>query len=129
LNFAKANSDSLTLSGTLLTSEGFQANGQDVIVAIGGLARKFTLDGKGSGTAAGGSIKVAVKGSAASIAKYAVKLSKASLAADLAGSGLTNSTTSAKVDLPLMIIFDGKVYKKTQTVQYAATAGKGGAAK
>jgi hypothetical protein len=129
LNFAKANSDSLTLSGTLLTSEGFQASGQEVIVAVGGLARKFTLDGKGAGTADGGSIKVAVKGSAASIAKYAVKLSKTTLAAELASTGLTNSTTSAKVDVPLMIVFDGKVYKKTQTVEYKATAGKSGSAK
>jgi hypothetical protein len=127
LDFSKKNNDSLSLAGTLLATQGFSPSGQKVGVQVGNAALVFTLDGKGSSKSGSSSIKIAIKGSAAQSAKFSLKASKSSLAANLAPFGLT-ATAKTTVNVPIFITFNGGVYTILQPETYSGN-GKTGTAK
>ncbi|HEY3324713.1 MAG TPA: MBG domain-containing protein, partial [Planctomycetota bacterium] len=134
LNFSKPQgNDSIGLSGLLLIPEGFSISGQTAIVDIGGVVKAFTLDPKGKSPKGNDSLAVGVKsgktGTSLQIAKFAVKLSKGSYAVALADDGLINATTSARVSVPVTVIFNGDVLEKAVTQAYKATRDKAGATK
>ena len=54
LNFARAGSDSISLSGTLPIPAGLVVAGQSVVIDVGGVIKIFTLDDKGNGAASSG---------------------------------------------------------------------------
>ena len=130
LNFAKAGSDSIGLAGTLILPAG-SITGKKLSVTIGGVAKSFTLDGKGGAKVGGDSVKVASKGLSSRTGKFAVKLSKGTFAAMLSGYGLTSTVDvkSAPVSVPIVLLFANTLYEKNQAQLYTAKAGKTGATK
>jgi hypothetical protein len=135
LNFAKSNLDTLTMTGTLPVPAGFQPNGVPLIVDVGGVVKVFTLDAKCKGqtnppakTSAFAITFNAKKPAAAS--KFTLKLSKASLQTPLLDEGLISKDVKNESDTVLVtIIFNGKVYQKTQPQSYTAKTGKTGKTK
>ncbi len=126
LNFARPNSDSITLSGSLLLSDGYNVAGKTMLLEVGNVAKVFTLDAKGSAKVAGNSVTVKSKGTAARIAKFSVKISKESLGDKLAATGLVNATMTKEVAVPVTILIDSKIFQKAQAQNYKATQGKSG---
>jgi PKD repeat protein len=133
LNFSKPGSDSIAISGGLLIPDGFNISGQTVFLDVGGVAKKFVLDGKGSSPKGNDLFAVAVKsgkgGTPLQVAKYSIKLSKGNFATALADDGLTNTTISKSVTIPVTVIFNGDILQKSLTQTYKATTGKSGATK
>jgi PKD repeat protein len=133
LNFASPQSDSLGISGTLPVPAGFSAKGQTVLVDIGGIVRSFVLDEKGGSPKGSDAFKVAFKAKkgvvAAQTAKFALKLTKADLAADLADVGLEDADLSAPVSVPVALYFNGQMFQKNVGLSYKAKQGKTGSAK
>lgn len=125
LNFGKKNSDAISLSGTLLLTN--DLSGKTLIVDVGGVARAFTLNNTGSGTNGTDAASIKAKGSGPRTGKLSIKLTKGSF--DLSAAGLTNESVTKDVKVPLTLLFDGKVYGKSQSQSYKATAGKSGATK
>jgi autotransporter-associated beta strand protein len=134
LNFAKSNSDSIAFSGTFAVPAGFKVFGAKVAFDISGIAKVFTLDGKGNTKSGGDSFKLGVKagkgGVAAQTAKFSV-LTKGSFASMLAAAGLvgTADVKSKSVNVVFTAIFNKTILQKTQQVTYTAKKGKTGAAK
>ncbi|HEY3322308.1 MAG TPA: autotransporter-associated beta strand repeat-containing protein [Planctomycetota bacterium] len=130
LNFATPGGDSLQLNATLVLSELTQVTGQMLTFSIGGLAKSVVLDMKGAFKSGGSSVKLTSKGLGSRTGKLSVKLSKESFSSLLAGSGLTNTAVSNKaVDIPVYILFDNKLFQKTQHQLYTCQPGKSGSSK
>ena len=134
LNFAKQNSDSLTLSGTLAIPAAFKVSGAKLGLAVGGLVKVFTLDDKGKAKSGGDQVSVSIKSSqgtvAAQASKFSIKLNKDSLTTVLAAFGLTNdNATSKSVIIPFSIVFANSINQDNVTLHYAAKKGKSGSAK
>src|SRR5262249_36147150 len=98
LNFAKKNSDSLSLSGELAIPKDFKVSGAKLGLAAGDLIEVFTLDAKGKAKSGSGTVSVSIKSTKGSVAaqnaKFTIKLSKDNLADDLNSSGLTDGTVA-----------------------------------
>ena len=134
LNFAKQNSDSLALSGTLSIPAAFKVSGARLGLAVGSLVKVFTLDDKGKAKSGGDQVSVSIKSSqgtvAAQTSKFSIKLNKDSLTTVLAAFGLTNdNATSKSVTIPLSIVFANTINQDNVTLHYAAKKGKSGSAK
>jgi hypothetical protein len=127
LNFARTLSDSLQFSGVIDVPVGFDFQGKRVTVDIGGIIRGFTLDSKGKSPrdVSGVTISKPKNG----VSKYTVKFSRSDLAADLEDEGLVDDEVADTVDVPVTLIFNGKILQTTTTREYKAKAGKSGAAK
>jgi hypothetical protein len=128
LNFASPGHDSIRLAATLLLSEGFNLSTKQIVVETGGVARSFTLNVNGISRSAGASVIVHGKGTASRTVRLQMNLSNGDFAAALARFGLNNATINKGVDVPVTVIFDGKVYKQIQAQTYKAKDGKGGIA-
>ena len=63
------------------------------------------------------------------IAKFALKLKRADLAADLAGVGLEDADVSIPVNVPVAMYFNGEMFQKSVGLSYKAKKGKTGSAK
>jgi len=129
LNFAKPRSDSITLSGTVLLSTGFTLAGKQLLAEVGGVARAFTLDSRGTSRNEAGAASVKSKGFAARSAKFSVKLLRGQFSGALAAAGLSNATTRSDIFVPVSIVFAGQIYEVQQPQSYKAIAGKGGVTK
>jgi PKD repeat protein len=140
LNFAKQASDRLSLSGTLPIPARFNVNSAKIGLSAGDLVEVFTLSSKGKAKSGSNSASVSIKSTkgkvAAQTAKYAIKLNKDNLAADLLASGLVNDnatnkavTISVGVVLSLANRSEGIVEEGTVPLHYTARKGKTGAAK
>lgn len=130
LNFAAPRQDSLALSGTVLLSTGFSLSGKKLLVDVGGVAKSFTLDSRGSSRNEAGTASVKGKNSAAArSAKFSVKLQRGQFSGTLAGAGLSNSTTRIDLFVPVSVVFAGELYQVRQPQSYKAVAGKGGVTK
>jgi hypothetical protein len=136
LNFAKTKSDSVKFSGTLEVPDEFTGTGQHFYVVVGDTLKKFTLNAMLSAKSVDGSVKLTiklVKGQpvARQTGKYAVTLSKASLASALAPYGLTGEAT-IKVPVtrtvPFALFFNNATLQKRVTMLYTAKAGSSGKA-
>jgi hypothetical protein len=133
LNFAKPAADNIQLKALVPVRDGFVVAGRMVVVNVGGVARTFVLDEKGKGVSEGAQVKLTVKSQkgvvAAQDAKFSFKLTKRSVAADLADEGLVDAT----IDDQLLIVgtdvtIDGQPSPQTVDVRYKAKAGKTGKA-
>jgi hypothetical protein len=135
LSFSKANSDSISLSGSLPVSKGFNVAGQKVLVDVGGVARVFTLDSKGASPKANDSFKMSIKSSKTSgvypqTSKFSAKFSRGNFADLLADEGLTNATvTSVPATIPVTVIFNDSQLRTNIDVLYSAKTGSSGSVK
>ncbi|HYG75288.1 MAG TPA: CAP domain-containing protein [Planctomycetota bacterium] len=134
LNFAKRDSDSLSLSGTLPVAADFTPDQKQVIVDVSGIARAFTLDIKGKGTALNTigletqSFKLAKPKNL--VAKYQLKLARANLRGDLDGDGLTNADNAGSgVKIPVAVYFTQAIFTHEYNATYKAKANRTGMAK
>jgi len=145
LNFAQTTcSDSIQVSGSLPIPSGFAANNQTMVVDVGGVVKIFTLNSKGNGAAATGfpavtsakndhfSLKFkSVKGKVnQQTGTFTAQFNKGSFASAFADVGLLGSASVKNVarTVPVIILFNSKMYQTAQAVQYTATANKSGAA-
>jgi PKD repeat protein len=126
LNFAKANSDMISTSGTLELLAG-DLNGKQATVQIADLIETFKIAKTAKN--ADGTFSVSSKGTAARAAKFKLKLAKKTFAAALVSAGLVNATGSTPVHVPITITLDGTVYQTTVTSKYTAKKGVSGSAK
>ena len=141
LNFACANSDSISLSGTLPIPAGLVVAGQSVVIDVGGVIRIFTLDDMGKGTASSGIGAAAVGGPndylklrvkslkgviAAQTAPFTVKLNKGAFVSLLSDEGLVKTATvkNSSITVPVIILFNVQVFEATHSVFYTAKKGK-----
>jgi len=129
LNFAKTDSDSIALSGTLPVPDGFIPTGQQVIVDVGGAAKAFTLDEHGKSTPAGNdSFKIGKPKSGA--ARYTAKFNKGRFATALADEGLSNADVKGEArTVTVTVCFNLALYQAAQAQQYSAKSGKSGRTK
>jgi len=130
LNFAKNNSDSIGLRGTLLIAKGTNLFGQKVLFNVGGVTQTFTLDSKGGAKTAAGSLKILSKGTANRTGKFTLKLSRGAFAAKFIDEGLTNASAKFKdVNITVTVLFNSKLFQTVQAQSYTGKAGKGGSTK
>lgn len=126
LNFARAGSDRITLSGRL-PMKGRIVEG-DMAVYVGGITGRFTLDAKGAGRTGGDKIKLTPRTDA-----YSAVLVGDFAAALAHTSGLdatqNRARASRSVTLMVMVLYNGTCFKAARTVPYTARAGKIGTAR
>jgi hypothetical protein len=132
LNFATADSDSLTLKGVGKVQPGFAPEGVTASVSVGSLVRDVTLDADGKAESEDGT--VAIKRDAKDPSLYAVTLSitHGDLAETLADDGFTDvAAPKPGVDVPveMLITLDGRVVQTFVTAKWVATEGVSGVAK
>ena len=131
VNFAKANSDSSSLSGTVDLGMGFNPANQLVTVDIGGVRVPFSLDAKGSSRGAYGSCKLTYN-KKTGMGAVTVALSKGSWQGPLAGAGLVNITTpktGVLVTVPVSLLIGQEAFLAEKSLTYKATHNKSGTAK
>lgn len=134
LSFAKEGRDGLVLEGEIPVDAGFDPAGKSLSVDVGGIARSFTLDAKGRGTAADGVAALAVRRTKGTVpaqrARVTVTLRNTSLAADLADEGLTDADASAKpVSVPVSVTLGSTSFDAVADLVWDAKAGRSGSAK
>jgi PKD repeat protein len=134
INFAKTGNDSLQAAGILTVPTGFKVAGSKVTVDIGGVVRNFTLDGKGSSPKGNDSLKIAIKSLKgvvpAQSPKFTIKFSKGNWQGTLLDEGLTNdNASSVPKTVPVVILFNNKVFKASVAQLYTAKKGSTGKTK
>jgi len=127
LNFAKTNSDAITLTGTLPILQGFAITGKTATLDVGGVLQPFTFGANGLATIPGAaSFKIRIKSVkglvAAQTAPFTIKLSKGSFSSALADEGLLNFSISTTVSVPVVLLFDQRYFNTTLTSSYVAKA-------
>ena len=128
LQFAKTNSDSISVASSVLMPETGALNGQRITFNLGGVIRSYTLDASGAFKSASESLKLSGK-SGARVSKFALKLSKGNFAVPLAAVGLANTDAkNAEVKIPLSVFFGNKFFRIDQPLVYSAKKGISGTA-
>jgi PKD repeat protein len=127
LNFSRSVSDSLSFSGVISLPMGFGFTGKLATIDVGGVVCVFKLDSKGKSPRDTRTITFSKPRSGS--AKFTVKISREALAAELKDNGLINGDVQKNVAVPVMLIFNGQILQKTNTLIYKAKAGRSGLAK
>lgn len=128
LNFLKKDQDAdqVALSG-LLPAAGVTYSGLKVIVNVGGVIDDYTLNEKGQ--SADKAFRISKPNKKTGMAKFALKL-KGNYQSKLADEGLVGtSDITVPLDVPIGLIFNGKLYTADPVLTYKAKAGKTGSAK
>jgi autotransporter-associated beta strand protein len=128
LKFARQNSDSIKVGGTLATPAGLVPAGQKVVLDIGGIDRAFVLNSKGVDTSTTDQVKIGTaKGQKAT---FAVGLRQGSFAATLANEGLVGTATvkNQTKSIGLAIVVGRELYRGTAMVRYSAKEKRSGVA-
>ena len=128
LNFAKPGRDALSLRGSCAVAPGFQPEGKQAVVDLGGIVQTFTLDARGRSLRdpahPGASLALMIRGS---VAAFRLRVTRADLASWLADEGLANLDA---VNLPtgalVTLVLDGTLFEKVERLRYTAAAGRGG---
>ncbi len=121
LHFNVSKHDTLALSGDLLSlPDGFKPSGNALSVDVSGIQAVFTLDAKGRGKAASGTVML--KGT-----KFAIKLRGGSWSGLLAESGVNpaQSVTGGKLNLSVSVNLAAVPYQSDVTPPYSSRAGVG----
>lgn len=135
LNFALPGKDALSISGTLPIPDGFNALAQKVVLDVGGVVRQFVLDAKGaSPRPSSDSFKLRIKARKGVVlvqdARFTAKLTKSYFSNLLTDENLTSSDVKNTLrTVPVIILFNGKLYRKDQAQWYTARTGKTGRTK
>jgi len=138
LNFAKANSDSITLKANL-TLPGLTAVTQlasvPVIVDAGDVQLPFTLDKKGHGVSTNGSIALAYTKATKKAAAFwtaSIALSKGTWRGSLAKYGLdaqAHKSPGVLVTVPVVLLIGDEAFAAEPQLHYISTLNKSGTAK
>lgn len=130
-NFKSANSDALSLAGTIPIGAGFKPNGKSVTVIIGSFAKQFSFDAKGK-SALKLTGKKAKDGSFTSpTLKFSLSLTKTSIFAGVSSLGFTNAdikTAQTISGVPVILNVGGSAFLATLKASYKAAKGKSGTA-
>jgi hypothetical protein len=129
LNFAKAGSDSITVSGTLPFTSGWAFANSGAAVDVGGAIEFFTLDAKGGAKKGKSSFKAQLLKGMTS-AKFKATL-KGTYAAALNDEGMsaTQTVKSSVRTVTVYIIFAETLFKATPSMKYTSKSGKSASAK
>ncbi|MFN0205061.1 MAG: hypothetical protein ACKVS6_01955 [Planctomycetota bacterium] len=134
----KALKDSLTLKGTLDVPEGFNPEGQTVIINIGGLGLVYTLDANGVATPVNknNSFKFTFKKVNGVIqagpAPFTVTIKNKPLSGYFRDDGMLNESIAKpglEIDIPVAVQFQAVSKLATETVIYTSTTDKTASAK
>ena len=130
LNFARANSDSISVSGTLPVPVGFNSAGTSAAVDVGGVIQSFLLNMRGRGSKGGDTLSVTIPKKGGN-GKFQAKFNRSTYSGILADSGLTGTENVSNQHLTMVIyiIFNQTLYKTTQPLTYQAKSGRTGSAK
>jgi len=133
LNFAKANNDSVKIDGLLALPSGFNASNVTLLIDVGGIAKKLTLNARGQAKLGNDSFQLrpVKRGLAApAAAKFSLSFSKGAFAGMLdASSGLSNADLApVQRNVAISLAFGTGVQQKTQVLSYSAKKGKSGVA-
>jgi PKD repeat protein len=126
LNFAKANSDSITLSATVPLPNQFAFGNQKVILDVGGALALLTLDPAGKSATKSGLLKLKINAPYKRL-KLDFKL-KGSYTEAMALNGLTD-TSYGPFTLPVRVYVNQTIYQAARPVMYSATPGRSGMAR
>jgi hypothetical protein len=96
------------------------------VLDAGGVIQSFTIDKKGNARSGASSMSLHAKGGAG---VFKVRLSKGSFAAALQDEGFVNADIEAALTVPVIVLFDGKMYLAQREVLYKAKKAKSGSAK
>jgi len=135
LNPTRSGTDSISFSGTLSIPAGFVSQGKNVVLDVGGVIRKFTLDTKGSAKNGNDNLKIAIHSSTGVVSgrtsAYMVNLKKGSFSAALSvNAGLADGDfKTVQKTVVVSLLFNNADFQKVQAVTYSAKKGKSGAAK
>ena len=130
LNFMKAGSDNISITGTLPETAGINPTGKQVVVDLGGVVKSFTLNSKGQANSGGNVFKLNNKGKTKGTGSFQVMLKNGAYQAQLANAGLQNVDTrsQAKV-IKLTITLDQKNYSNDVKTIYTSVKNHMGLAK
>ena len=137
LNFAKTNSDSCTLTATLLDLDaGYDLTNKTVTLDIGGAQVPFTLDKKGKGKGVSpdgnGSCKLTYK-KRTGLWTLTAKLAKGSWQTPWANYSMISSNIAKPgisiTNFPVISVLDTNAFAGTRNLHYTAKYGKSGSAK
>lgn len=137
LNFAKPDSDSAKIQGTLGVPAGFIVQGAPVVVDIGGLIHKLSLNEKGQALTLDGKgmFKISVKRKKGVVetahdAKFSFQYKKASIADKFQDERLLNADVKAEIrKIRYVVLFNQTYYDSLHPVWYNAKEDKSGATK
>jgi autotransporter-associated beta strand protein len=135
LNFAKANSDSISFRGMAVVPAGFTPAGKKVTFDIGGVDKSFTLDKNGSARNGKDSVKITlIKDKSGKVkaqhSNFIASFNKGSFTSSLADEGLLGTATvkNKKTSVVMTMVFNGQVSAKTEALTYNAVMNKAGVA-
>lgn len=135
INFAIAGKDLILVQGTLAVPAGFSVAGAQVTVDVGGVVKTFTLDEKGRSPRANDTFKIKIKAKKgvveAQVSKFVLKCKLGDFDTQLHDEGLRGHSTVKKAarSVPIIVLWNGKVYQVTRGMLYTAKAQKKGSAK
>lgn len=125
--------DSITVTGTLPVPAGFIVLNRGVALDVGGVVRAFALNKSGASTPPGHDsfklqIKTVKRAVPAQNAKFTAKVTKETFSALLADEGLvgTADAKGVKLNVPVIVIFNGALYFVNEPQLYYAKKGKTG---
>jgi len=131
LNFAKANLDTIRISGVLPIPASFVPSEKTIVLNIGGVVKSFTLNAKGqSKTSRNEAFLLNVRKVRSKVleqnASFTVFL-RGTFGPSLAENGLKNTDTKqAVVQVQITALFDGQYLQSTENLLYSAKKGKTG---
>ena len=129
INFVSASKSSIKLSGILEVPANLILDQQNILVDVGGTARSFKLNSKGSASIAKNVVKASIKKGSTQMKLIATILG-ADVPVKLADEGFTNANAkNEKRTVAITILFNANVAMKSQDESYTAKQGKSGAAK
>jgi hypothetical protein len=135
LNFKSGSTgkDQAKLQGVLPVPANFQLNQAVVVVDIGGVIRKFTLDEKGKAMVGNDLFKLNVKGKKDALeaqdGKFIAQFRKGTFADKFTDEHLVNDTVEYPTTVILVVLFDTKYFEVNKPVEYKARKFSSGSAK
>jgi hypothetical protein len=129
--------DTIVLRGRVPISAGFRADGQPVVVSVGGVVRRFALNARGVAVNSGGSFVLRTKKKNGAVpaqeASFTAVFRRNSFRALLDDESLPGDATIAKPGEPraatALVMIDGAFFRAHVDLQYTAVAGRSGTAK
>jgi len=129
LAFAKEHEDRLDLDLIVAVPTGFQAEGQILVVAVGGVQREFTLDAAGKAQLGADSVKLLPVPKQPDHRRLKLAVRDADLASDLQAQGLQDIDTvpaGTTVGLPIAVELGGETTTRELVGVYKSAAGVSG---
>jgi PKD repeat protein len=139
LNFLKANSDQLTVSGTIPLRDKFTPGGKTASFYFGNLTRTFTLNSNGSNTSKTDIFKVVARQKAGVFidpakqffsGTFSVTLKKQTLQPEVGPLGfVANVSNAVPIAVPVIVSVNGDSYVQSITFSYSSSSKSGSAVK